>query len=339
MGAGRKHQVGSRLEAEIAEMGAWMRARGVKESSVLSYSSRLREFATWYRGRKGGGVTAQAVTARVLKEYERYLRRKFDAWAQVVSRLSAVRSYNRWAVATGRLAEEDSLVVRTVSKQKPRLKKRRPSEELYDGVEAFDGWLKDRGRSLATIQAQGYMLRSIGRWCLGKGLGKLTPAIATPALLNEYWRSSGRSEHTKSQGSYSLHNYVLWGIEAGKVSEDPFAEVLERRRPGSSGAWTLISASERDAFLAWVAEMSGIGMEAAREKVGGVSRFWRWFYFTRRAKIRREDATPETLEAYRRYLDQIDRPPRKRRLLSGSTINSYMHAARWFVRWASSGAE
>lgn len=53
-------------------------------------------------------------------------------------------------------------------------------------------------------------------------------------------------------------------------------------------------------------------MEAAREKVGGVSRFWRWFYFTRGAKIRREDATPETLEAYRRYLDQIDRSPKKR---------------------------
>ena len=131
MGAGRKHQVGSRLEAEIAEMSGWMRARGVKESSALSYSSRLREFATWYRGRKGGGVTAQAVTARVLKEYERYLRRKFDPWAQVVSRLSAVRSYNRWAVATGRLGEGDLLVVRTVSKQKPRLKKRRPSEWLH----------------------------------------------------------------------------------------------------------------------------------------------------------------------------------------------------------------
>ena len=55
MGTGRKHQVGLRFEAEIAEMSGWMRARGVKESSVLSYSSRLREFATWYRGRKGGG--------------------------------------------------------------------------------------------------------------------------------------------------------------------------------------------------------------------------------------------------------------------------------------------
>jgi hypothetical protein len=29
MGAGRKHQVGLRCEAEVAEMSAWMRARGV----------------------------------------------------------------------------------------------------------------------------------------------------------------------------------------------------------------------------------------------------------------------------------------------------------------------
>jgi len=317
-------------------MSAWLRGRGVKEASVLSYSTRLREFAVWYRGNRGSAITIRRVTDDVVDEYEDYLRPKCESWTQVVARLSAVRTYNRWAVETGRLPPARLLVGKTVSTGRPRLKKRRPSDELYEGAEAYDQWLKARGRSLGTISGQSTVLRSLGRWCVDGGRGRLRPEIATPALVDEYWESSGRSKQTLGQGVSSVHSYVLWGLECGRVAEDPFAEVLGRRRRGTGGGWKLISPKDKDAFLGWIASVSGIGIDEARRKVQGVSRFLWWFYFTRGGEMRREDATPELLESYRRFLYQVDRPPKKRHLLSGSTISSYMHAARWFVRWASS---
>jgi hypothetical protein len=216
------------------------------------------------------------------------------------------------------------------------VEKARSSKEFIEGAGEFERWMTGRGRRLSTIQQQIYVLNSMGKFCVAEGRGVLRPELASPELVDQYWNATGRSERLRGQGHTSMHNYVLWAFEAGCIEENTYARFVRERSSATSGRWELVDRETAQGFVEWVAREFGIELRASHQKVGGVGALFRWFYMTRGRMITPSDMDEALLERFRHYLDQSRLPPSQRRPLAGGTINAYMHAARWFLRWAES---
>jgi hypothetical protein len=331
----RKHIVSQDVEQEIDAMARWSREAGIKPRSIHSYSTRFREFAAWFKDRRDTEVAAQDVSDALMRKYEEHLKDTYRTQLEISSRLTAVRRYNKWAVEIGILPRSQLLQIPTRHTAARRSTTRKRPTESVEGESSFILWMKERGRKESTIQRQLHILRSIGRWRLSRVGARLTPETATPDLLDHFWAANKRNRGAYyGLGQSAMHNYALWAVETGAIDVDPFAEVIKWSRRAKEGAWRLIENEEIYEFLEWVAEVSRTDDDKAFGRVKSVTNFFRWYYITMGKKISYRDMTSELIGKYERYLHQSERPPHERLPLAGSTINSYLYSARWFLRWA-----
>jgi hypothetical protein len=318
MGRGRKYILSDRVNEDIDLMEKWLEESNLKDRTIASYLSRFREFAAWYEERAGRGVELNDLDENLLKEYEHYLRGKYPRSDAISSRMRPIQLYNYWGVETGRLPN-----------QKPHPKRADP----FEGEEEFTDWMLATGRKPSTTQAQVYILRSMNKWLIDQGEGKLTPHNTTPYLLLEYWEDANRSDNVFGHGQAAAHNYVLWAMERSILVEDPFEDLTRWSRRATEGNWRLIERKEALEFIQWIQKDASVDKDTAYRRAQNITTFLKWYYLTQGKMVTYTEVEQELYRDYEDYLWQTEIPPAERNTMAGSTINLKLYAARLFMRW------
>jgi site-specific recombinase XerD len=85
-------------------------------------------------------------------------------------------------------------------------------------------------------------------------------------------------------------------------------------------------------FISWMLKQ-GTSKGTISLRRSGLHHFARWYHLSRGRVLTPADMTDDDFDAYEQHLWGSRKPVRERNLLAGGTINTYLSAAKAFLKW------